>query len=220
MKLGLMVALTVGTIVMLVIMLRCRRWLPLSKAKVAAFSVLLTVCGLTSTKIMYFIERGGWSGQSFFGAVFFVPVFLWLFARLLREKWTRLLDLSAPSICGMLAIMKVECFRSGCCKGRILYENAAGEGVRFPSQIVEMVAALVLLAVLMRFLRQPKNHGRIYPLFMLFYGTSRFFLNLLRETKPMVWILPAGNFWSLVAVAIGTAWLIILKHRERENLYE
>lgn len=213
----LLIALVAGTLVMLVIMLICRRWIVIEKSKTVIFAVLLTACGLASVKIMNFVESGNWSGLSFFGAVFLEPVFLLLLALLLREKWKTLLDLSAPSICGMLMVMKVHCMIFNCCKGRILFENLAGEAVRFPSQIVELLAALALMVVLIRLMRDEKNRGKIYPLFMILYGVSRFVLNLCRETTPFVWILPAGNFWSLIAIVIGIVWLLALKGKTNEH---
>lgn len=210
MKLSLLIALTLGTIVMLIIMMICRRWIVIGKLKTVVFAVLLTACGLASVKIMAFVESGEWSGLSFFGAVFLEPVFLLLLSLLLREKWTTLLDLSAPSICGMLMVMKMECLRSGCCKGRILFRDA-GKVVRFPSPIVELLAAVALAVFLIYLIRNGGNQGRIYPLFMVSYGVVRFILNLFRATTPFVWILPAGNFWSLIAIVIGIVWLILLK---------
>lgn len=212
MPMTLLIALTLGTLVMLVIMLICRRWVAMGKLKTIVFAVLLTACGLASVKIMAFIESGEWSGLSFFGAVFLEPVFLLLLALLLREKWTTLLDLSAPSICGMLMVMKMECLRSGCCKGRILFKNA-GKVVRFPSQLVELLAALAIAAFLIWLMRNVQNRGKIYPIFMVTYGIVRFVLNLFRVTTPFVWILPAGNFWSLVAIAVGVLWLLVLKRK-------
>lgn len=214
----LLIALVAGTLVMLAVMLICRRWIVIGKFKTVIFAVLLTVCGLASVKIMNYVESGSWSGLSFFGAVFLEPVFLLLLSLLLREKWETLLDLSAPSICGMLMVMKVHCMIFNCCKGRVLFENAAGEVVRFPSQIVELLAALALAVVLIRLMRDAGNRGRIYPLFMVLYGGSRFILNLCRETTPFVWILPAGNFWSLIAIVIGIVWLMILNHTARKNV--
>jgi prolipoprotein diacylglyceryltransferase len=207
----LLIALTLGTLVMLVIMWICRRWVTMGKLKTVIFAVLLTACGLASVKIMAFIESGDWNGLSFFGAVFLEPVFLLLLSVLLREKWGTLLDLSAPSICGMLMVMKAECLRSGCCKGRILFKTAEGVVVRFPSQIVELLVAVALAVFLIRLMRDARNEGKIYPIFMVSYGAVRFILNLCRATSPFVWILPAGNFWSLIAIAIGIVWLSILK---------
>lgn len=65
-------------------------------------------------------------------------------------------------------------------------------------------------------MRKQKNRGRIYPWFMVLYGITRFGWNLLRETKPFVWVLPAGNFWSLIAIVIGVLWLLIDRKKDME----
>ena len=216
----LLAALALGTIVMLLIMLICRKWIAIGKLKIPLFAVLLTACGFASVKIMFFIENREWSGLSFFGAIFFVPLFLFLVAFIIREPLKKLMDLSAPSICGMLAIMKLECIRSGCCGGRLLYsyyKDGAINGVYFPSQIVEFVNALAVMVILMLFMRKSKYQGKIYPLFMIIYGGTRFLWNLFRQTEPFIWIMPAGNFWSLISIMLGCAWLIVLNHIGERN---
>lgn len=212
----IVVALLIGTVLMLGVHLFCCRWYSLPRKTVILNAPVLTICGFAGVKLMFFIESGGWTGLSFFGAVFFVPVLYLLVSRLLKAKCSDLLDISAPSICIMLALMKVECVVTGCCKGKILYETAAGEVVRFPSQIAEMINALFLMVLLMIIMRKQKNRGRIYPWFMVLYGITRFGWNLLRETKPFVWVLPAGNFWSLIAIVIGVLWLLIDREKDME----
>lgn len=220
MNLILLVALALGTIVMLLIMMICRKWVQIGKIKMVLFSVLLTACGFASVKLMYFIENGDFVGLSFFGAILFVPLFLIVVSFLMKELLKKLLDLSAPAICGMLAIMKLECIRSGCCGGRLLYsyyEEGAIKGVYFPSQIVELLNSLMVMVILMLFMRKPKYQGKIYPLFMIIYGGTRFIWNLFRQTEPFIWIVPAGNFWSVVSILIGCAWLLILSHSGENN---
>ena len=101
----LVLALLIGTLAMLGVMLLARKWIVVKCSKVILFSVLLTVCGFASVKLMYFIENGEWDGLSFFGAILFEPLFILLLSLILREKWTTLLDLSAPSISVMQAVM-------------------------------------------------------------------------------------------------------------------
>lgn len=211
----LLVALGVGTILMMAVMLFCRRWYSIVLWKAIVTAPVLTFFGLFSVKIMFFFESGNWTGLSFFGAVFLIPLWFYPVSRFMKVPYGALVDQCAPSICVMLAIMKIQCLLTGCCKGRVLYENAAGEAIRFPSQIVELVTALALMVVLIYLMKKTMYHGRIYPLFMLLYGASRFILNLLRETTPFVWLLPAGNFWSLVAITIGIMWLMLIRHMER-----
>lgn len=107
----------------------------------------------------------------------------------------------------MLAILKMQCAVNGCCVGILLTITADGTYIRFPSQIIELLNALVLMVILLWLIRKGTWQGRIYPIYMLLYGITRFILNLLRDTKPFLLGLPAGNFWSLVAIVIALIWL-------------
>ena len=193
------------------IMFVCRRWYPYAIKTIFCIAILLTIAGVISVKLLYFIESGVWGGLSFFGAVLFVPILFILVKVLFHIPYGELMDLCAPSECIMLALMKVQCNICHCCVGRVLSIDAAGAEIRFPSQLVELVFALLIMVMLMRLMRKKENVGKIYPIYMISYGASRFVLNLLRETSPFIWILPAGNFWSLVAIAVGVIWLLVLK---------
>ena len=65
-----------------------------------------------------------------------------------------------------------------------------------------------------------KNRGTIYPWYLIIYGGVRFVLNIFREewvTTEM--IMPFGNIWSLVSIAIGVLWLLwIRKHKQVDAL--
>ena len=209
--------LSIGTLLMIIVMVICRKWrhTPLWKTIVVPF--LLMVAGVAGVRLLFYIENGSFDGTSFYGAVLFVPIMFVIVKLVFFMPYGQLMDLCAPSECIMLAVMKVQCIVNGCCWGRILCINAAGEEIRFPSQIVEMAVALILVVVLILMMRNPKNHGKIYPFYMILYGSSRFVLNLLRETTDFIWILPAGNVWSIVSIAAGLLWLYILK-KSRDRL--
>lgn len=202
------ISLVVGTLAMAAVMLLPRRWqagLPVWKTLLSA--AVLTVLGVLGAKLMFLIESGFWAGTSFYGAVFFPPLIMVLLALLLRVPPLTLLDLCAPAECVMLAILKMQCAVNGCCVGILLTITADGTYIRFPSQIIELLNALVLMAMLLWLIRKGTWQGRIYPIYMLLYGITRFILNLLRDTEPFLLGLPAGNFWSLVAIVIALIWL-------------
>ena len=202
------ISLVVGTIAMAAVMLLPRRWqagLPMWKTLLSA--AVLTILGVLGAKLMFLIESGFWAGTSFYGAMFFPPLFMVLLALLLRVPPLALLDLCAPAECVMLAILKMQCAVNGCCVGILLTITADGTYIRFPSQIIELLNALVLMVMLLWLIRKGTWQGRIYPIYMLLYGITRFILNLLRDTKPFLLGLPAGNFWSLVAIVIALIWL-------------
>lgn len=203
-----------GALAMLIQMLLRRKAYPhITLWKIPIISILLTIVGVIGTMIMHYIETGHFGGTSFFGAVFFVPI-LMLPALLLRIPYGLVLDLCAPAICLMLAIMKIDCLLSGCCIGKYL----PSLGFQFPSQIVEMIVALIIMVILLRFEQNKNKQNKLYAYFLIFYGCTRFILNWFRYgIKPFVLFLPNGNFWSVIAVAIGIIWLAVLSRKKKQH---
>ena len=181
--------------------------------KLLIASVILAAAGVLGARLMYLAENGIWGGISFYGAVFFPPLIMWLAALALKLPISRVLDLCAPAECVMLALLKVQCMVEGCCGGRVIgVSSKTGEPIIFPSQIAECANALVLMVILILLIRGGKKKGLAYPAYLILYGVTRFFLNLLRETTPFILGLSAGNFWSLVSIVIGLiAWFAVRK---------
>ena len=175
-------------------------------------AILLAITGTVSTYLMFLIENRFFGGISFYGAVFFVPLFFIPIALILKENYFLLTDLCAPAECAMLVIMKIQCLMAGCCRGVILYTNAEGTEVRFPSPIAEMINAIILCIALLILARKISNRGIIYPLYLILYGVSRFILNIGREEFFITEkFLPMGSIWSIVAVIVGIIWIFVFK---------
>lgn len=181
--------------------------IPVYKSVLAA--VLLTVIGYCSAVLMFFIESGGWTGRSLYGAIFLAPVMMYPVAWLLKVPYKHLIDLCAPAECIMLTILKVKCMIDGCCGGRLIHFG--NTSFIFPSQITEAIVFLVIGFILFRIVVSQKMVGYVFPVFMIIYGTARFFLNLLRETTPWILGMAAGNFWSLISVGLGCLAYYLLK---------
>ena len=210
----LLIFLAVGSVLMGVPIAFVSHKYGISLWKGLIATILLTVFGTLGTFIMYFIENGGIGGTSFYGAVFLVPAAFALIALLLRIPYGQIMDLCAVGECIMLALMKVQCQIYGCCGGRLLFTTAEGVNVYFPSQIMELITALVIFTLLLCWALKGKKQGEIYGWYLLIYGVTRFVLNIFREawvTKEM--LLPFGNIWSLVAIAIGVIWLVICRKK-------
>ena len=96
--------------------------------------------------------------------------------------------------------------------------SADGTPVLFPSREVELFVALIIFAILFGFALKKKYRGHLYALFFLFYGSTRFVLNIFREawvSKEMV--LPYGNIWSLVAIAVGGLWIFLANYTKKRK---
>ena len=197
-----------GTVGMLFLLLIRRKAFPSVQVwKLPIISVMLTIAGVAGAMLMFFIESGHFGGTSFFGAILFIPI-LMLPALLLRIPYGTIMDMCAPAECLMLAFMKVDCLISDCCIGKYLPTL----GFQFPSQIVEMLTILIIMLVLLHFERDARNRNMLYAYYLILYGATRFALNWFRYgIKPFIWILPAGNFWSIVAIIVGLLWLIAAK---------
>ena len=210
----LLVYLAIGTLAMLVPIAYQVRWNNKPLWKSVPISLALTVCGTLRTYIWFFMENGWIGGTSFYGAVFVVPVLFLPLAKAFRVPYRELLDLCAPAECVMLAIMKVQCQISGCCSGRALFTTDNGTVVYFPSQIAEMINAIIIFAVLMVFAYKKIERGNLYLWYMTIYGTSRLILNFLRaEHSDFLLGLPPGHIWSVLAIAVGVMWLLVSKKR-------
>ena len=171
--------------------------------KIVVFTIAIVPIGAFCGKLMRLIEAGTWTGVSYYGALLIAPFPMIVVGFLLKLKLTEALTLCAPAGCVTLVLMKIQCNISGCCFGRILWYRDNGRPVRFPSQIVEMLVGIILLFVLMKIIESEKHRKYVYAWFLLLYGSTRFFLNLLRDTEPFVLGMSAGCFWSLIACLIG-----------------
>ena len=176
--------------------------------KIVVFTIAIVPIGAFCGKLMRLIEAGTWTGVSYYGALLFAPFPMLAVGLLMKLKPTETLMMCAPAGGVALVFMKIQCKITDCCYGRILRYQENGRPVRFPSQIVEMIVGIILLFVLMRIIQSEKHQKYVYAWFLLLYGSTRFFLNLLRDTEPFVLGMSAGCFWSLIACMIGGSVLL------------
>lgn len=212
--------LLVGTVIMCIPISFQMKWYSVSCWKSIFVSVALVFTGVTGSYIWYFVENLSWGGRSFFGAVFFAPVVFLPVAKLLRISYGDSLDFCAPAGCMTLAMVKIQCLRDSCCEGMILYIDENRRYVRFPSQIAEMIAFLLIAAVLMILSHDMKNRKTIFPWFLILYGAARFVLNFFRDNNGSFALgLSAGSFWSMCAFIIGLSILLIIKKKKKGGAY-
>ena len=208
MNIKTIIALSVGTGAMLILIFALMVCYQEKRWKSIPLSILLTVSGTIGTYIWFFVECSFWGGRSYYGAVFLVPMMFTYVARWIKIPYGELMDYCAPAECVMLAIMKYQCLVDGCCGGIALRVLEDGSTIFFPSQIVELVNALMIVAILLIVAVKQKYRGKIYAWYLLIYGTMRFVLNWFRsDNTPLLLGLPAGNLWSLLAVFWGLLWL-------------
>lgn len=182
----------------------------LSGKRVIMLAPATMIMGFLGTYLMYFIENGAIGGVSFFGAVlFFLPLLLPV-SLLFKIHILDLLDFATPAGVLLLVVSKYNCYLAGCCEGKVIaYHDGIPEF--FPSQLAEMGAALVITLILLLLEMLPIMKRKVYPVCLVLYGSVRYILNQFRwESEEFAFGMTAGSFWSLVAIAYGSVWLIVV----------
>lgn len=210
--------LSLAVVLLLGLMLLRRRRYNIPVGKAILIMVLVAGLGILSTQMLYLIENGEWGGMSFFGAVLFLPLIMTPIALLLHVSAENMMDFIAPPGLLMFAVMKTNCFFSGCCGGRVLTIGTKGATMIFPSQLVEAGVTIVLILALLLFEYKEKTRTKLYPISMVSYGILRFILNWFRMPgDALVLGMQKGTVWSVVAVIIGVFWLMIMKNKELDE---
>lgn len=208
---GRLAIIGLGGLGMFVSMLLRKKQFPhIAIWKMAIVALLILITGVGGSMILAYIELGEFGGTSFYGAVFLVPVLMFP-ALLLKISYKDILNLTAPAECAMLFVMRFDCLDKGCCFGRYL----PALEFQFPSQIAEMVVGISIMLTLIR-MHKKDRETQLYPWYMILYGACRFILQGFRYggTTPWVLGLSQGHFWSLIAITIGTAWLLLSRSRK------
>ena len=180
-------------------------------------------------KPMYFLDHpleifAVWQGgMSFHGGFLGVLVALWVFARVRRKRWLEVTDFVAP-LCPLgLAAGRLGNFINGELVGRVtdvpwaMVFPQAGPEPRHPSQLYQFgLEGLVLLAFLWWFSSKPRPTGQVSAMFLLGYGSLRFFTEFFREPDAFIGFLALGftmGQWLCLAMIAGGAALFAWSRR-------
>jgi phosphatidylglycerol:prolipoprotein diacylglycerol transferase len=168
-----------------------------------------------------YLADGVWPGIRFYGTVLFVTISLWIFSKILKLKWPQLMDYYAPVDIFALVIMKFNCLRFGCCAG-IEVSLPTGSCFCFPSQIVELLVALFIFALLMALEFMDKCNGYRYSLYLICYGLTRFILDAWREDRGRLFNfedlrVSVAQLFCIVLVCLGILSICFVKRQKSNN---
>lgn len=209
--------LALGAISMVVLTLWRRQQYGLSPLLAICFPLVLLVCGVSGTKLLYYIESGftSFNGMSFFGAVFLVLLLMPLAGLLFRLKPLQSLDACAPCVASIIGFMRFGCLCAGCCGGVVC--SVGNVSFRWPTQLLEGFGDMLILGLLLSLEQREGQRGLLYPLFLVFYGVMRFGIEFLRDTPKDMLFLSEGQWLSLLGILLGTVWLIISRKGKVKN---
>lgn len=190
---------------------QARRRLSLRPPWVLLLSLLHVAVGVGCVKLFAVLEAGSLDAagnMSLFGAVFFLPLFYWLGARLTHRSIPEVFDVFVVPMVFTLACARVNCLLSGCCLGRLI----PGSTLRWPTREAELLFYAVLLGWFLFRTRRGGTRGRLYPIYMIAYGAFRFVTEFFRQGSDS--LLHLSHLWALICLILGAAFLAELRRRD------
>jgi phosphatidylglycerol---prolipoprotein diacylglyceryl transferase len=156
-------------------------------------------------------------GMSFHGGLIGVIISLWIYARSNEKNLIDITDLVAPAVPLGLAAGRIGNFINGELWGKVtnvpwamVFPNG-GPYPRHPSQLYEfLLEGLLSFAILWIFSMKQRPRWAVSGLFLILYGSFRFFIEFFREPDPQIgylafgW-LTEGQLLSFPMIVIGLA---------------
>ena len=170
------------------------------------------------------IETGfrSWGGINFVRICVYVPLIALGVAKLMKIPFGKMVDYLAPSMALQKAIGHLVCPFVGCCSG---YACSWGiwhpmKNVQvFPNQWLESAVAFFLAWYLLRMAKHEcyLGTGKIYAMFLLLYGGTRFFLEFLRDNEKLFLGISSLALHALFMVLVATVWLMVLYEKDKQQ---
>ncbi len=188
-----------------------RKRLNIRIPSILILSVLHVILGVLCVKLFAALENfrmGDFQRMSLFGAVFGLPLFYWIGAKLTNRKVSDIFDVFVVPTVFTLACARVNCLLSGCCLGRII----SGTEHRWPTREAELVFYAILLPILIVSGKKRNTEGTLWPIYMAAYGAFRFFIEFFRESAANT-LFHLSHIWAMVCFLIGLSVLLEIKLR-------
>ncbi len=169
-------------------------------------------------------------GMSFHGGLLGVLLAMWLYGRRIDRSFFQVTDFIAPLVPVGLGAGRIGNFINGELWGRasdvpwamVFPDPRAGGIPRHPSQLYEfMLEGVALFTILWLFSRKPRPTMAVSALFLICYGSFRFFAEFFRMPDPQLgfiafgW-LTMGQLLSAPMVVAGAA-LLWWSYRKRSS---
>lgn len=118
-----------------------------------------------------------------------------------------------------IALGRIGCLRYGCCLGETCSPDAwyamvdSSGGARWPAVPLELIFNLLFIAAILPFVLRSAGRGQLFHLYLIAYGTFRFFNEFQRATPKIGGLISVYQIGALALVALGV-WRGWLRHKE------
>lgn len=151
---------------------------------------------------------------NYFGLLYWSPPIFLLVCWIARVNPLKQLDLFTPSYALALIFFKFACLMQGCCRGKVCefgFYFVEREQYEFPSQLLEMLVAVVMLLALVYMLRHPHIPGSLFPRYLIMYSVTRFFTEFTRAGTIVFLGLQAYQIQCIAGIVLGVIELLLIK---------
>ena len=165
----------------------------------------------------------GISGMAFYGAVIGVVIGSIIFCRMNKIRYLHFMDLFTPAIPIGYTLGRVANFINGESYGRVTnlpwgmyFPLAPTHALRHPSQLYEAFFEGIVLFIILWSLRKKKYFdGFISGLYLVGYGSVRFFVEFVRQPDQasglLLGFLTIGQVFCVIMVLSGVAAMLIIR---------
>jgi len=174
--------------------------------------------------VLSWVENGfkNWGSNNIVRVFVWLPLIAIPIAAILKLEKRTMTDYLAPSMALQQTIGHLVCPMVGCCCGYPCewgIWNPEEETYLFPNQWLECIVAFAIFFALIIFASKTgyDKKGRLYPAFLISFGTTRFLLEFLRDNDKLFWGISNLALHALLMVIVGCVWLIRLRKWEKEK---
>lgn len=175
---------------------------------------------LKEYSIPIMVSRFLTGGYVFYGGLYGMICALLLSAPIVKIKRSTLMQFVTPVIPLFHCFGRVGCFLSGCCHGVILKRPVTIGGVTFitfPLQLIGAVLELALFFVLLHVDKKEKTKHPLLFYYLLLYSIGRFVYEFFRgDTVRGIWFFLSTSQWICVFTWIGLG-IYLWKYRGRSR---
>lgn len=221
MKLESIILIALSLIVAIVVGFIRKKQYGYPTQQVILFTTLTCLYGVIGTKILFMIEHINLgiklNGVSFYGAVFFIPIAMFITTKITKEDYKKAMDFFGPYILSTLGIMRIGCYLSGCCSAhRIIFMH---QQIVPPIQLIEAILDLILFISLLIYHDKinKNNTGTLYPKIMIGYSFIRLIMENYRDTPKDVIGMSRGQWYSIIAFILATIAIAIINNQKTKR---
>ncbi|MBQ4333677.1 MAG: prolipoprotein diacylglyceryl transferase [Clostridia bacterium] len=175
--------------------------------------------------LLFFWVQSGFrifGGQNISTVYIYFPLLYYLPAKLFKVDTAKYCSMLAAGTPLTQAIGHTGCVFLGCCGGYPaewgVYNYLTKQTV-VPNQLLEALVALAIaIYMFLRLKRRDFSPDfRDYPVMLILFGSTRFFLEFLRNNKKILFGCSAICFHMIFMVLVGVVWLVLCNKSEKKK---